>query len=87
LILKWASSQLLPKLDRASELVVMVPALALSWHRVELPPGLHKQKARLQAALHGLLEERLLDDPAQTAREIWQSYFEPLRSSTPTPKI
>ena len=64
LILKWASSQLLPKLDRAAELVVMVPALALSWHRVELPPGLHKQKARLQAALHGLLEERVLDDPA-----------------------
>jgi curved DNA-binding protein CbpA len=29
----------------------------------------------------------LLDDPAQTARDIWQSYFEPLRSSTPTPKI
>lgn len=63
--LKWASITLLPKLDRASELVLMVPALALSWHRVELPPGLHKQKARLQAALHGLLEERLLDDPTQ----------------------
>ena len=23
----------------------------------------------------------LLDDPAQTAREIWQAYFEPLRQS------
>lgn len=65
LALKWASSALLPKLDRTSELVVMVPALALSWHRAELPPGLHKQKARLLAALQGLLEERLLDDPAQ----------------------
>ena len=28
LSLKWASSALLPKLDRASELVLMVPALA-----------------------------------------------------------
>ena len=65
LSLKWASRNLLPQLDRASELVLMLPAQAVSWHRVELPKGLHKQKARLQAALQGLLEERLLDDPAQ----------------------
>lgn len=25
----------------------------------------------------------LLDDPAQTAREIWQAYFTPLRNSAP----
>jgi general secretion pathway protein L len=35
----------------------------LSWHRVELPAGLHKQAQRVQAALQGLLEDRLLDDP------------------------
>jgi general secretion pathway protein L len=36
----------------------------VSWHQVQLPPGLHKHGARLEAALQGLLEERLLDDPA-----------------------
>ena len=29
----------------------------------------------------------LLDDPAHTALEIWQSYFAPLRSKTTSPKI
>jgi len=61
--------------------VALLPPLALSWHRVELPTGLHKQPARLQAALAGLLEDRLLDDPAQlhlalqpdwqTAPQVW----------------
>ncbi|MFM2075211.1 MAG: hypothetical protein RJB34_1516 [Pseudomonadota bacterium] len=63
LSLQWAVASLLPTGQRQSETVVLVPALALSWQRVELPPGLHKQAQRLQAALQGLLEERLLDDP------------------------
>lgn len=29
-------------------------------------------------------KRNLLDDPAQTARDIWQAYFDPLRSA-PTP--
>ena len=63
LALQWAAAPLLPAADRQSETVVLVPAAALSWHRVELPAGLHKQAQRVQAALQGLLEDRLLDDP------------------------
>jgi general secretion pathway protein L len=65
LALQWAVGNLLPAADRQTETVALVPAVALSWHRVELPPGLHKQPARLQAALQGVLEDRLLDDPGQ----------------------
>ena len=63
--LKWAAAKLLPAADRQTEVVVLLPASALSWHRVDMPPGLHKQMARLQSALQGLLEDRLLDEPAQ----------------------
>lgn len=61
--LQWATAALLPATDGPSETVALVPAAALSWHRVELPAGLHKQAQRVQAALQGLLEDRLLDDP------------------------
>lgn len=54
------------------EIVAVVPAQALSWHRVQLPRGTLSKKflsesssPRLRAILDGLLEERLLDDPAQ----------------------
>jgi general secretion pathway protein L len=63
LALQWGAAALLPAADRQSETVALVPAAALSWHRVELPAGLHKQAQRVQAALQGLLEDRLLDDP------------------------
>ena len=46
----------------ADVLVLVAPARALSWHGVRLPPV---GAGRLRAALAGLLEERLLDDPAQ----------------------
>lgn len=49
-------------LPRADTLVLVVPAVALSWHSVRLPPV---SGARLRAALDGLLEEQLLDEPAQ----------------------
>lgn len=62
---QWAAPGLLPAADRQTDVVALLPPQALSWHRVELPAGLHKQPARLQAALAGLLEDRLLDDPAQ----------------------
>ena len=45
-----------------SDVVLMLPPRAVSWHRVSLPkvaPG------RLRAALDGLLEDRLLNDPAE----------------------
>jgi len=63
--LQWAVASVLPAADRQTETVALLPAHAVSWHRVDLPPGLHKQPSRLQAALQGLLEDRLLDDPAQ----------------------
>ncbi len=58
------------------EVVAVVPAQALSWHKVQLPRGTLSQNfsknflaesssPRLRAILEGLLEERLLDDPAQ----------------------
>ena len=65
LTIQWAACGLLPRPTAPAETVAMVPATALSWHRVELPAGLHKQPARWQAALQGVLEDRLLDDPSQ----------------------
>ncbi len=49
-------------LPGADVLVLVAPARALSWHAVRLPPV---GAGRLSAALAGLLEEQLLDDPAQ----------------------
>lgn len=46
-------------LPRADEVVAVVPARSLSWHRVVLP---RVNSARLRIALDGLLEERLLED-------------------------
>lgn len=62
---QWSTANLLPASNRQTETVALLPAAALSWHQIDLPPGLHKQPARLQAALQGLLEDRLLDDPVQ----------------------
>jgi general secretion pathway protein L len=47
----------------AGEVVAVVPHSRLSWQRVQLPPASHGP--RLQNVLHGLLEDRLLDDPQQ----------------------
>ena len=46
-----------------AEIVAIVPVQALSWHRVGLPRGITPGTPRLRAALEGLLEEELLDDP------------------------
>ena len=48
-------------LPRDDEVVLVLPALALSWHRVVLPKI---NSARLRQALDGLLEDRLLADPS-----------------------
>lgn len=46
-----------------AEIVAVLPVEAVSWHRVELPKGLAPGTPRLRAALEGVLEEQLLDDP------------------------
>ncbi|MEO5670219.1 MAG: type II secretion system protein GspL [Ramlibacter sp.] len=59
-----AQAALLPVPARAgSELVAIVPAAMVSWHRVELPKGTTAVSPRLRAVLEGLLEDRLLDEP------------------------
>ena len=47
-----------------AQVLLVVPAAALSWHAVTWPRGLASGSARLRAALEGLLEEQLLDEPA-----------------------
>lgn len=47
----------------AGEVVAVVPYSRISWFPLQLPPASHG--ARLTRVLHGLLEDRLLDDPAQ----------------------
>ncbi len=54
------------------QVVAVAPVQALSWHQVQLPRGLlqkgfgaDRASPRLRAVLDGLLEEHLLDDPAQ----------------------
>ncbi len=66
-----AAPALLPRLANG-EIVVVIPVQALSWHQVHLPRGLLSKNflsetgsPRLRAVLEGLLEERLLDEPAQ----------------------
>jgi general secretion pathway protein L len=61
---------LLPKAQ--DEVVALVPAQRLSWHRVSLPAGSvprgmsgERATARLRAILEGLLEDELLDEPTQ----------------------
>lgn len=76
-----APATLLPTAGRAGEIVAVVPATALSWHQVTLPAAALAQPARLRAALEGMLEEQLLDEPqqlhfalqpgAQPGRPIW----------------
>ncbi len=61
-----APASALPRVpDRAHEVVALVPPRALSWHRVQLPPGVGAQSPRLRAVLEGLLEDELLDPPAE----------------------
>ncbi len=60
-----AAAALLPQPSGAgAEVVAVVPAKALSWHQVELPRGTTAASPRLRSVLEGLLEDRLLDDPA-----------------------
>ncbi|MES2634476.1 MAG: type II secretion system protein GspL [Pseudomonadota bacterium] len=59
-----AAAPLLPSATRAGiEVVALVPASMLSWHRVDLPKGVTAAPQRLRAVLEGLLEDQLLDEP------------------------
>lgn len=59
-----AAPALLPQPGGAgSEVVAVVPAQALAWHRLELPKGTTPTSPRLRAILEGMLEDRLLDEP------------------------
>ena len=59
-----AQAALLPTPARAgAEVVAVVPADKVSWHRVELPKGTTAASPRLRAVLEGLLEDQLLDEP------------------------
>ncbi|WP_048441773.1 type II secretion system protein GspL [Caenimonas sp. SL110] len=59
-----AAAALLPSATRAGvEVVALVPASMLSWHRVDLPKGVAAAPQRLRAVLEGLLEDQLLDEP------------------------
>jgi general secretion pathway protein L len=62
-----AAASMLASAGRADAVVAVVAWQMLSWHRVALPPGLNphsrRQQPRVRAALEGLLEEKLLDDP------------------------
>lgn len=53
------------KASEGTDTVLVVPAAQLSWHRVDMPRGSLGRSAdapRLRAVLHGILEERLLDE-------------------------
>lgn len=50
-------------LPTSLEVTLCVPAAALSWHQVTLPPGSLGGAVRLRSVLNGLLEDRLLDEP------------------------
>ena len=52
-------------LPASTDLTLLVPASAISWHSLTLPQGSLGSPTRLRAVLDGLLEERLLDDPEQ----------------------
>lgn len=67
-----AALALLPQIGNAGEVVALVPAHKLSWHRVQLPKGSLGKRffqdagpLRLRAVLEGLLEEQVLDETAQ----------------------
>lgn len=54
---------LLGALPVAGDTVAVIPAQALSWHRVALPKGVGPGSPRLRAVLQGLIEDHVLDEP------------------------
>lgn len=60
-------------LPRADETVLVVPAHAMAWHRVRIPP-LPKSAgaAKLRGVLEGVMEDVLLDEPSSQHLAIWR---------------
>ncbi len=59
-----AQAALLPLPGRGgTEVVAVVPAAKVSWHRIALPKGSTAASPRLRSVLEGLLEDQLLDEP------------------------
>ena len=59
-----AQAALLPMPRRGgAEVVAIVPAGKVSWHRVALPKGSTAASPRLRSVLEGVLEDQLLDEP------------------------
>jgi general secretion pathway protein L len=59
-----APAALLPAPTGAgAETIAVVPVQAVAWQKVDLPKGMAAGSPRLRAALEGLLEERVLDEP------------------------
>jgi general secretion pathway protein L len=61
--LRSSGSALPALLPSGDDLLLAVPAAALSWHEVTLPQGSMNSPVRLRSVLAGLLEDRLLEDP------------------------
>lgn len=67
------SVKLLPAPKLSTRCILMLPATALSWHQLSLPPKtlgkgqawLKGQQPRLRSVLEGMLEDQVLEDPAQ----------------------
>ena len=65
-----ASLALLPKSEQT---LLLVPASAVSWHKVTLPKlPRGTAQARLRAVLDGLMEDQVLDDTAQLHLALWR---------------
>jgi general secretion pathway protein L len=44
------------------EILVIVPARRLSWHRIQVPVALRRKRKQINAFIRGTLEDRLLDE-------------------------
>lgn len=80
-----ATAALLPtQAARASEVVAMVPARALSWHRIALPERVLRgllsgrmEVSRARSVLAGVLEEQLLDEPERLHFALFAAPLDP----------
>ncbi|THU03757.1 hypothetical protein E9531_06145 [Lampropedia puyangensis] len=60
-----AAAALIPKPDKGTVVSLVLPVQAVSWHRVTLPSISLKDRPKVRAVLQGLLEDQLLEDPAE----------------------
>ena len=58
-----ATAALLPAIGRGSEVVVVVPSAALSWHSIQLPDGVTASSPRLRSILEDVLLNTMYEVP------------------------